>query len=132
MLRGHAQQGPQAGVDEARMLRHADAQHGDQHGADRSEAGEVGHHRRHEGGNGISGQQIVDHDRRAGARINHGKVDVGQQPGQDPGDEQQRDKQHGRVRNAVADAFYGAEKAAGLGCRTGDWFIHGIDPYAAG
>ena len=48
----------------------------------------------------------------ARARIDDIEADIGQQPRQHPDDEQQRDKQHGRVGQLVADAFDGAEKAA--------------------
>jgi hypothetical protein len=57
------QQRAQRRIDEAGVLGDADAEHRDQHDAERREADEHLHHLRHEAGDLLPGEQVLDHHR---------------------------------------------------------------------
>jgi hypothetical protein len=93
----HVQERANGGGDETGMLGNADAQHGDQHGADGAEADEVCDHIGQKGRHAGPGQLVDDHDGLTRPRIDHGERDIRQQPRQHPDDEQQSDKKHCRI-----------------------------------
>ena len=62
-----------AGIEVARLIGYPDTQHGHEHHAQRCKASEDGHHLGEEGRHRIPGQQVVDDDGCARARIDVGK-----------------------------------------------------------
>ena len=133
-----AQKQLEAGVDEAGLLGHADAEQRHQHHAQRREPGEGGHQLDHERGQGRARQLVGDAQRLAGARVRLGELDGGEQRRGDPGQQQQQQEQDGRVGKPVAgvlDEVQGAgdEASARVGrlrCRIGLRIRHLREPPA--
>ena len=85
---GDVQQCPQTRVDKAGCLSNTDTEHCNQHHANRVKVREVRHHHRHEFCQCGTGQEVLDNQCFARARIDKLKRYVGQHPRKNPNDKQ--------------------------------------------
>jgi len=98
---GLAEHQLEPGVDVARPVRSAHAQHGYQDHAQGRKPRKDGHHGGEERGQRLAGDQVVDFDRRLRAGVDQCEGHVRQEPGQCPHDEHGQQKQHCRVGQLV-------------------------------
>ena len=92
------------------MFGDTDTEHGHKHDANRTEAHEARDHFGEQGHDVLAGKLVDDDDALAGGRMEHVEADVGQKPRQHPDDPEQRDEEHGWIRQLVADTFDGSQK----------------------
>ena len=106
---GHG--GTQHRIDETGVLGDAEAEHGHEDDAQWRESRERRHHRRHEGRQRLSGQEITDLEGLAATRVDLGESHARQHAADDPREHHQDQEQHRRVGQTVADAFDDIEAA---------------------